>query len=167
MECNRFMDLSRFHDFKEAVKQREKCRRNGERVVLTNGCFDLMHPGHVYLLQQAAAFGDRLWIALNSDRSVKSLKGPMRPILSENLRAYELSALRFVDGVFLFDGSQVQSEIRQFRPDVYVRAADRTLADLNSKELCALREVGAAIEFVGFLPDFSTTKLIERLRNCR
>ncbi|MDR2664033.1 MAG: adenylyltransferase/cytidyltransferase family protein [Puniceicoccales bacterium] len=150
--------------FLQLCAERERWRREGRRVVLTNGCFDLLHPGHLFLLQQAAGFGDRLAVALNSDSSVRALKGPDRPTIPQKLRAYALRALRWVDGLFLFDGTQADEEIRTFAPDVYVRANDRTLADLDSKELRALRAVGARIELVPFLPGFSTSSLLARIR---
>ncbi|MDR3117667.1 MAG: adenylyltransferase/cytidyltransferase family protein [Puniceicoccales bacterium] len=156
--------IDRLLSFPDACAQRESWRREGRCVVLTNGCFDLLHPGHLHLLERAREFGDALVVALNADRSVRELKGPERPILSERLRAYALGCLRSVDRIFLFDGSRVTEEIRAFAPDVYVRAADRTVVDLDSAELRALREVGARIEFVPFLPSLSTTALVSRLR---
>ncbi|MDR0679187.1 MAG: adenylyltransferase/cytidyltransferase family protein [Puniceicoccales bacterium] len=150
--------------FSELCSERERWRREGRRIVLTNGCFDLLHSGHIFLLQQAARFGDRLVVALNSDDSVRTLKGPGRPILSQELRAYALHSVRWVDGLFIFDGTRADREIRAFAPDVYVRARDRTVSDLDSKELRALRAVGARIEFVSLLAGFSTTSLLERIR---
>jgi rfaE bifunctional protein nucleotidyltransferase chain/domain len=133
-------------------------------VVLTNGCFDLLHPGHMFLLEQASRLGDRLLVALNSDGSVRSLKGPSRPILSQDLRAYALASLRAVDGVFIFDGTRVTEEIFALAPNAYVRAADRRVEDLDSRELQALRAVGAEIHFVDFLPHFSTTAIVQRIQ---
>ena len=158
-------ELSGFQPFAQICDLRKRWLRSGKRVVLTNGCFDLMHPGHIFLLEQAASFGDRLLVALNSDESVRQLKGNERPIIPQNLRAYAISSLRFVHGVFIFDGTRVVDEIRALAPDVYVRAADRRLVDLNSKELCALRDVGTAIEFVPFLDGFSTTAIVARIRS--
>jgi rfaE bifunctional protein nucleotidyltransferase chain/domain len=159
------LELCGAKPFLQLCAMRERWRSCGERVVLTNGCFDLMHPGHIFLLEQAAAFGDRLIVALNSDGSVRRLKGEERPIIAENLRAYAVQSLRSVDGVFIFDGMRVVGEIRALAPDVYVRAADRTVTDLDSKELRALRSVGAAIEFVSLLRGFSTTEIVARVKN--
>jgi rfaE bifunctional protein nucleotidyltransferase chain/domain len=145
-------------------EERQRWQLGGKRLVLTNGCFDLLHPGHLYLLERAAQMGDVLVVALNSDASVRNLKGPDRPILSEEMRAYTLGCTRFVERIFIFDGTRVTEEIRCLAPDVYVRAADRSPVNLDSKELLALREVGAQIEFVPFLSNFSTTGIIERLR---
>ncbi|MDR2576498.1 MAG: adenylyltransferase/cytidyltransferase family protein [Puniceicoccales bacterium] len=150
------------YSFKDLCVKRNVWRRDGLRVGLTNGCFDLLHPGHIFLLERAAKFSDVLIVALNSDGSVRALKGPKRPIIPEHLRAYALSAIRWVDAVFIFDGTRVVQEICQLSPDVYVRAADRTVADLDSNELRALREIGAAIEFVPFLHGISTTEIVKR-----
>jgi rfaE bifunctional protein nucleotidyltransferase chain/domain len=155
----------RLFPFAEVCTQREAWRREGKRVVLTNGCFDLLHPGHLYLLERAKKRGDFLVVALNADRSVRALKGPERPILPEQLRAYALGSLRAVDRIFLFDGTRIPEEIRALAPDAYVRAADRTVTDLDSAELRALREIGAQIEFVPFLPSLSTTALVRRIRS--
>jgi rfaE bifunctional protein nucleotidyltransferase chain/domain len=149
--------------FGEVCALRKRWREAGRRVVLTNGCFDMLHPGHLHLLRRAAEFGDVLVVALNSDASVRALKGPHRPILSENFRARALAAVRWVSAVFLFDGTRVVEEIRALVPDVYVRATDRPLASFDSAELLALRDVGTTINFVDFLPGFSTTALIEKI----
>lgn len=161
------MNNPKLYDFENAVRKRQELRKAGKRVVLTNGCFDLLHPGHLCLLQEAAKMGDSLWVALNSDKSVQSLKGTTRPIMNEEMRAFALGALSCVDGIYIFNGKRVTEEIRAFQPDLYVRAADRTVADLDSDELRALREVGAEIHFVPFLKGFSTTRLIERIRNAQ
>ncbi|MDR1438360.1 MAG: adenylyltransferase/cytidyltransferase family protein [Puniceicoccales bacterium] len=155
--------MEKFYSFHGACKVREELRKAGKRVVLTNGCFDLLHPGHMHMLRRGAKWGDSLWVALNSDSSVRSLKGPLRPIIDEKMRAYALESLQCVSGIFIFDESNVTAQITQFRPDVYVRAADRTLQDLDSRELRALREVGAHIEFLPFLSDFSTTKIVSSI----
>lgn len=158
------MEAKKLFPFDEVCRLRESWRAEGHRVALTNGCFDLLHPGHLFLLEQAAQFGQRLIVALNSDGSVRTLKGAGRPILHEYLRAYSLSAVRWVDAVFLFDGTRAVEEIRRLKPDVYVRAADRTVTDLDSRELRALGEVNATIEFVEFFPNLSTTAIVREVR---
>jgi rfaE bifunctional protein nucleotidyltransferase chain/domain len=150
----------KLYPFEAACRQRQRLKTNGKRVVLTNGCFDLLHPGHVYFLQTAAKFGNSLWVALNGDQSVRKLKGPTRPIFAETIRAYVLGALKCMDGIFIFDGTHTVEEIEAFAPDVYVRATDRIRIDLHSKELEALRRAGTAIEFIDRLPFYSTTNLI-------
>jgi rfaE bifunctional protein nucleotidyltransferase chain/domain len=147
----------------EAADARAVLRRHNRKAVLTNGCFDLLHAGHIYFLEQARRAGDALFIALNSDSSVRALKGPFRPLQSEIERAYALSALACTDVVFLFDQPRLTNEIRALRPDVYVKAGDYSLETLDPGERAALTEVGAEIRFLPFLPGFSTTQLLKRI----
>ncbi len=153
----------KLHSPEEAFALRADLREKGERIVLTNGCFDLLHPGHLYFLQKAAEQGSQLWVALNADQSVKALKGPSRPILSEQFRAYALAALECVSGIFLFPTPRLDAEIRAFQPDVYVKAGDYTLETLAQEERKALQEAGAEIQFMPFLQGFSTTELIAKI----
>lgn len=147
-----------------AVGRRQQLREAGRRVVLTNGVFDLLHTGHLYYLQQARALGDALFIALNSDESVKQLKGPLRPVQSEMERAYALAALACVDGVVIFRAKRLTKEILTLAPDIYVKAGDYTLEKLDAEERAALEKVGARIDFMPFLPGFSTTGLIAKIK---
>lgn len=152
---------------RQAVLARRRLRRAGGRLVLTNGVFDLLHPGHTSYLAQArrlAGRRGRLFVALNSDRSVRRLKGPRRPILDETARAYNLAQLQAVDGIVIFDHPRLTREIRRLQPDLYVKAGDYTLATLDPDERAALAETGARIRFLPFLAGFSTTALIARLR---
>lgn len=148
----------------EAVAERAKLRAAGQRLVLTNGVFDLLHTGHLYYLRQARRLGDALYVAINSDESVRALKGPTRPVMSEEQRAYALGALGFVDGIVIFREKRLVPEIRALRPDVYCKAGDYTLAKLNPEERAELEQVGAEIRFLPFLPGFSTTNLIAKIR---
>lgn len=147
-----------------AVARREQRRAAGRRVVLTNGIFDLLHTGHLYYLQQARALGDALFVALNSDASTRALKGPARPVQNEAQRAYALGALECVDAIFIFNTPRLDAEIRSVRPDIYCKAGDYTLDNLDPDERAALEAVGARIEFMPFLPGFSTTSLIARIK---
>jgi rfaE bifunctional protein nucleotidyltransferase chain/domain len=148
----------------DAVAARDRLRDEGRRVVLTNGVFDLLHTGHLYSLRAAAALGDALFVAINADASVRQLKGPTRPVQSEAERAYALGALEFVTGIVIFGEPRLTAEIRALRPDVYCKAGDYTLETLDPGERAALEDVGARIQFLPFLPGFSTTKLIARIR---
>ena len=148
----------------QAVALRERLRQEGRRVVLTNGVFDLLHTGHLHYLQQARALGDALFIALNSDQSVKQLKGPLRPVQTEAERAYALASLACVDAVLVFREKRLTREILALRPDVYAKAGDYTLEKLDADERGALQHVGARIEFMPFLPGFSTTSLIAKIK---
>ncbi len=147
-----------------AVARRAQWRTAGQKVVLTNGVFDLLHTGHLYYLQQARALGDALIVALNSDASVKQLKGPLRPVQTESERAYALAALTCVDAIVIFSEPRLTTEIRTLRPDVYVKAGDYTLATLDPGERAALEEARARIEFMPYLPGFSTTQLIAKIK---
>lgn len=148
----------------DAVAAREALRAAGRRVVLTNGVFDLLHTGHLHALQEARRLGDALIVALNADASVRALKGPLRPVQAETERAFALAALACVDLVVIFRQPRLTAEIRALRPDVYAKSGDYTLEKLDREERTALEGVGATIVFLPFLPGFSTTRLIERIR---
>lgn len=152
-----------FPSLEAAVARREALAKEGKKLVLTNGCFDLLHCGHVYYLRDAAALGDELWIGLNGADSVRALKGPTRPVQGDLERAFVLGALGFVSGIFFFHTPRLDAEIRALRPDVYAKAGDYTLETLNSDERAALESCGARIEFLPFLPGFSTTSLIGKI----
>jgi rfaE bifunctional protein nucleotidyltransferase chain/domain len=152
---------------RQAVLARRKLRRARGTFVLTNGVFDLLHPGHTAYLAQArrlAGRRGRLFVALNSDRSVKQLKGPRRPILDQKSRAYNLAQLQSVDGIVIFTRRRLAREIQALRPDIYVKAGDYTLATLDPAERAALERAGTRIRFLPFLPGFSTTALIAKLQ---
>ncbi len=138
-------------------------RGAGRRLVFTNGCFDLIHPGHVVYLREARAFGDRLLVGLNSDSSVRALKGPGRPILDAADRAAILGALRWVDAVVLFEEATPLELILRVRPDVLVKGGDYT-----PDRIVGAREVlswGGAVRVVPFLPGHSSSSIVSRLRN--
>lgn len=149
--------------FADACHKREETFNQKKKIVLTNGCFDLLHAGHIYSLEKASEFGDELWVALNSDSSVKSIKGNERPIFSENERAYMVSSLRFVSLVFIFNSTHLANEILALKPDAYVKSGDYSLETLNSDEKKSLNSVGAEIHFVPMLSGFSTTKIINNI----
>ena len=135
-----------------------------KRLVLTNGCFDLLHTGHVRYLQQARELGDALIVAVNNDHSVRELKGPERPLNCERDRAEVLAALRCVDHVTIFEGMRVSEVIRSLRPAIYAKGGDYTLETLDPGERTALEEVGAEIRLLPLVPDRSTTGLLARAR---
>lgn len=149
-------------DFSTVVAWREEARAQGRRVVLTNGVFDLLHRGHIEYLHRSAALGDLLVVAVNSDASVRALKGPTRPLNAEADRAYALASLRCVAATFVFPGPRLAPEIRALRPDVYTKAGDYTVETLDASEREALIEVGADIRIMPFLAGHSTTALIAK-----
>ncbi len=147
----------------EACFERERLRNDNKTVVLTNGCFDLLHAGHVMALQQAKSLGDSLWVAINSDGSVRALKGSNRPVYTEIERAFLLSALTVVDGIFIFNNERLTNEILSFKPDIYVKSGDYTIKDLNLDERTALEKINAKIVFTPFLSGHSTTSTIKNI----
>ena len=146
------------------MKRREEVRRMGKKFVLTNGCFDILHAGHVHVLTQASKLGF-LCVAVNSDSSVKKLKGPERPIINENYRLMTVNALKPVSNVFLFSTRRLDREIRLIKPDIYVKASDYDKNTINQYEKEALESVGCEIKFVPILYGLSTTEIIDKIRD--
>ena len=137
----------------------------GRKLVFTNGCFDLLHAGHVRYLQQARALGDALLVALNGDASVRALKGPSRPLNGEHDRAEVLAALSCVDYVTIFHTERATDLVRIIRPHVYAKGGDYTVDSLDPGERAALEKVGAEIRILPLVPGKSTTGIIEKWRN--
>jgi D-glycero-beta-D-manno-heptose 1-phosphate adenylyltransferase len=142
---------------------RSRLRALNRRLVVTNGCFDLLHAGHVHYLEQARSLGDALLVGLNADASVRALKGPNRPVNHEDDRALVLAALECVSGVCVFPEERATRLLELAQPDVYVKGGDYALETMNTDERRALQAVGARIEFIPFLPGRSTTGLLEKL----
>jgi len=136
----------------------------GQRLVFTNGCFDLLHAGHVRYLQQARELGDALAVGLNSDRSVRELKGEGRPINSQDDRAEVLAALGCVDYVVVFDGKRATDVLRTVRPHLYAKGGDYTPDSLDPEERGALSAAESEIKILPLVPGRSTTTVVERLR---
>ena len=136
----------------------------GHRLVFTNGCFDLLHAGHVRYLQQARELGDALAVGLNSDRSVRELKGEERPINPQDDRAEVLAALGCVDYVVIFDGKRATDVLRTVRPHLYAKGGDYTPDSLDPEERGALSAAGTEIKILPLVPGRSTTTVVERLR---
>ncbi len=134
----------------------------GGCVVFTNGCFDLLHPGHISYLRAARSLGDALVVGLNSDSSVRKLKGPSRPVILEADRAIMLEALESVDAVVIFNEDTPVRLIRELKPAVYVKGGDYRIEDLPEAEVAA--EIGAEVKILPFEPGYSTTAFIERIK---
>lgn len=149
----------------EAVEWRENLRRKNCRLALTNGCFDLLHRGHAEYLIAARQTADALLVLLNSDASIRELKGPTRPICKENDRAFMLSCFDFIDAVVIFPSRRCNREIAALSPDVYVKGGDYTVEKLDPEERSALFGCKAEIRFIPFVPGFSTTTLIEKSKH--
>jgi rfaE bifunctional protein nucleotidyltransferase chain/domain len=142
----------------EAARLAERWRAEGKRVVLANGCFDLLHVGHVRYLEGAKALGDVLVVALNSDASVRRLKGPGRPIMSESERAEIVAALAPVDQVVVFDEDTVDGVIAKLRPDIQAKGTDYTEDTVPERE--TVRAAGGRVAIAGDPKDHSTRDLI-------
>jgi D-beta-D-heptose 7-phosphate kinase / D-beta-D-heptose 1-phosphate adenosyltransferase len=143
-----------------ALRQREAWRQQGLKVGFTNGCFDLIHPGHISLLKQAKAACDRLIVALNSDNSVRRLKGPSRPLQGEDARAYVMAAIEHVDLVTLFDEDTPLELIAALRPDVLVKGADYMEQQVVGADI--VRSLGGRVVLAELVPEQSTTRLVRR-----
>lgn len=139
-------------------------RRHGQLIVATNGCFDLLHYGHVAYLQRAKRLGDRLIIGLNSDKSMRELKGPTRPLVPERQRAAVLAALECVDAVVIFRDRQALRFIETVRPQLYAKGGDYRPETLDADERGLLAALGTKIRIVPFIPGFSTTSLLKKIR---
>jgi D-glycero-beta-D-manno-heptose 1-phosphate adenylyltransferase len=139
-------------------------RAAGRTVVATNGCFDLLHAGHVAYLEDARSRGDSLLVGVNGDASVRSLKGPDRPLNAEGDRARIIAALEAVSAVVIFPEVRAVDFLADARPDVYVKGGDYTLETINQDERRAVESAGGRIAFIPFLPGKSTTSLVEKIQ---
>ncbi|MBD5647848.1 MAG: bifunctional D-glycero-beta-D-manno-heptose-7-phosphate kinase/D-glycero-beta-D-manno-heptose 1-phosphate adenylyltransferase HldE [Desulfovibrio sp.] len=155
-------DNPKLYSVPALARKLEEWRRKGERIVFTNGCFDLIHPGHVALLRQAAALGDRLVVGLNADASVKRLKGPERPIQDEMSRALVLAALQMVDAVVLFGEDTPERLIRAVSPDVLVKGSDYRVEDVVGADFVLGR--GGEVRLVDLVDGCSTTGLVRKMQ---
>jgi len=138
-------------------------KRNGQRVAFTNGCFDLLHPGHIRTLEEARACGDLLVVAINSDSSVRQIKGDARPLVPEAERAEILAALAAVDYVVIFDAPTPHELIARLRPDVLVKGGDWGPNEIVGRE--EVEEAGGRVVSVLLEPGYSTTGILERIRS--
>jgi rfaE bifunctional protein nucleotidyltransferase chain/domain len=136
----------------------------GKTVVFTNGCFDILHVGHVRYLAAAKRLGDILVVGLNSDASVRELKGIGRPLNSQEDRAEVMAALEAVDHVIIFAEKRVSHLLRQMRPQIYAKGGDYTVDSLDSEEVVALKEIKARIEILPLVPGKSTSKLVQAIQ---
>ncbi len=137
-------------------------KENGRKVVFTNGCFDLIHAGHIDYLEKAGNFGDKLVVGLNTDRSVRELKGPGRPLTDQNARARILAALEFVDLVTLFDEDTPRRLISQVVPDILVKGNDYAEEEIAGAEI--VKENGGEVRTVPLVAGYSTSALIKKIK---
>ena len=152
--------MSRFYTRADLLAQRALWKSAHQRVVFTNGCYDLLHPGHIRLLEQARSLGDVLVLALNSDASVRRMKGPSRPLIPEQERAEMALALEAVDAVTLFDEETPRELIAALLPDILIKGADWAHFIAGREEVEA---AGGQVLTVALEPGYSTTNLVERI----
>lgn len=145
----------------QMLRERQRLRGAGRRLVFTNGVFDLLHVGHVRYLAQARTLGDALLVAINTDRTVRELKGPDRPIFNQAERAEILAALRFVDYVTIFDNVSPRSLITQLLPDVLVKGGDYALDQIHGRE--EVEAAGGKVISLPFVEGASTTDIIRKM----
>ena len=146
----------------EAILRFAREKRNGRRVVFTNGCFDLLHPGHIETLEKARSFGDALVVGVNSDRSVREMKGAGRPIVPERERAEVLAALECVDAVLIFDEPTPQEIVAALLPDVLVKGGDWASDQIIGRE--EVEAAGGRVVSVPVVAGYSTSALVEKIR---
>lgn len=152
----------KFLSIEEAVSCFGKGARGSRKVVFTNGCFDLLHPGHIHTLEAARALGDVLIIGINSDRSVHDVKGPERPVIPERERAEILAALKSVDAVLIFDEPTPREVIARLLPDVLVKGGDWAEDQIIGRE--EVEAAGGQVVSVPVLPGYSTTEILQKVR---
>ena len=149
----------------ELIHKRESLKQAGRKVVFTNGCFDLLHPGHVRYLEEAKSLGDVLVLGLNSDKSVRKLKGEGRPILNQEERAEVLSGLAAVDFITIFDEETPQSLIAVLQPDVLVKGGDWQIDQIVGKE--EVESAGGVVMSLPFVDGSSTSDIINRIHKLK
>jgi D-beta-D-heptose 7-phosphate kinase/D-beta-D-heptose 1-phosphate adenosyltransferase len=146
----------------ELKTELEKIKAQGKKIVFTNGCFDLLHPGHIRYLWKARQLGDYMVVAVNSDRSVREIKGLSRPVLGQEARSEIIAALEFVDGVVVFDEENPLGVIEALLPDVLVKGGDWSEERIIGAD--AVRRAGGEVRVIPFEEGFSTTRIIEKIR---
>ena len=145
----------------DLVRIRKELKREGKKVVFTNGCFDIVHRGHIEYLTKAKALGDVLLVGMNTDASVKRLKGTKRPIVCQDDRAFVLAAFRVVDYVCLFNEDTPYDLIKAVVPDVLVKGSDWTLDSIVGKDI--VEAAGGTVQTIDFVPNRSTTDIIKKI----
>jgi rfaE bifunctional protein nucleotidyltransferase chain/domain len=148
----------------QAARWAASARRCGEKVVATNGCFDLLHFGHVSYLQRAKKLGNLLIVGLNGDNSVRQLKGPGRPLVPQQQRAKVLAALACVDAVVIFPERRAHRFLGTVQPDIYVKGGDYRPETLDARERAVLIAIGSKVRILPFVKGFSTTRLVAKIR---
>ena len=163
MEWNKIINNKIFHSRESLVKVRDQWKHRQEKVVFTNGCFDILHLGHIDYLSKAADLGERLIIGVNTDASVSKIKGPNRPIIEEVTRLTKLASFAFVDGVILFDEETPMELIKSVRPDVLVKGGDYKINTIVGADF--VKQNGGNVIVIPFLEGHSSTNYINKISN--
>ena len=153
---------SKIYSLSDLKIQSDKWKENGEKIVFTNGCFDLVHRGHIEVLANTADLGDKLIIGLNSDSSIKDLKGENRPIMDETSRAILLASLQFVDAVVFFSEETPYKLIETLVPDILAKGGDYKVTEIAGNEVVS--ENGGEVILVPFIDGFSSTNIVEKIK---
>ena len=161
MKKNMNQYIDKIRTLQQTKEECVRLKASGGKTVFTNGCFDILHPGHTRYLFTARELGDYLIVALNSDRSVKSIKGSKRPILNENIRAELISALGCVDSVLIFDEDNPLEMIRHLLPDILVKGGDWSEEEIIGAD--EVKEAGGEVKVIPYITGFSTTALINKI----
>lgn len=148
---------------KQVIRAVQDWKRVGETIVFTNGCFDILHAGHIHYLKEAKKLGDRLLVGLNTDSSIQILKGKTRPVNSEISRSTVLKNLSFIDGVTLFEEETPKALIEDILPHVLVKGGDYSVDEVVGADI--IKKIGGSVVIIPFLEGFSTSAIIARIRN--
>lgn len=146
----------------QAINQVEKWQSEGKKIVFTNGCFDIVHLGHIDYLEKARKLGDKLVLGLNTDASVNRLKGPTRPVINEYARSRMMAAFEFVDTVILFDEPTPLQVIEQVKPDILVKGDDYTVENIVGSDFVLAK--GGEVKTISLVEGYSTTSLIQKIK---
>ena len=156
------MTSNKIKSLPEASNQVKSWQKEGQKVVFTNGCFDLLHLGHVDYLEKAKSLGDKLIIGLNTDSSVSRFKGSERPLQDQNSRARILAALQFVDMVVFFDEDTPKNLISELVPNVLVKGSDYLAENIVGADV--VKKNGGEVKTIDFVPGYSTTRIVEKIK---
>ena len=154
---------SKILNINDLAKIINEWRLNGDKIVFTNGCFDLIHLGHLEILARSADLGDKLVVAINSDMSIKKIKGNLRPIIEEDSRAKQLAAIEFIDAVILFNEDTPHNLISSINPDIITKGGDYKKNDVIGKEL--MNKKAGEVVIIPLTQGYSTTSILEKIKN--
>lgn len=156
------MTERKIYTLKRLKKTLAVCKKRGERIVFTNGCFDILHLGHIKYLEKAASYGDKLVVAVNSDASVRKIKGRGRPVFPAKERAYIVAGLKFVDYVIVFSELTPLRLIKSLKPDILAKGADWPKAEIVGREFVESR--GGEVVCIKFIKGYSTSSILNKIR---